>query len=248
MNSKLLSPFGKEFFSFPSDLKNEIREHPLVIIREQELNDQELIKLAASLSEKNGSLKEKVLHWDFGPVMTMKFDPQAENYLFSAESVPFHWDGAFYEEPQYLLFYCTESNGCGGETLFSHSTFLYHDIHSLYPNHTLTYQTEKKAHYGGQFSTLLYRDHPFHGEKIVRFAEKVETERNPVSLSIDGSEEQANTLYNDLSNRLYQSRYCYEHRWRKGDLLIADNFTLLHGRKALLANTSRSFKRLQILS
>ena len=99
-------------------------------------DDSSLIEYAASLSEKEGELKDKLLHWDFGPLMNMSYQTDATNYLFSAERVPYHWDGAFYQEPAALLFYCTESDGDGGETIFANTEKIWE---------SLTHEEKEKA-------------------------------------------------------------------------------------------------------
>lgn len=232
---------------FPNNLKELLNLDPLVVIKKQKLDDLELLSLAASISDREGELKDKVLHWDFGPIMNMHYQTEAQNYLFSEEKVPFHWDGAFHLEPRYLIFYCIKSEGEGGETLFSDSRKIYADVKNLYPNLTLTYQTEKKAHYGGVFTTDLYKEHPTLKCPIVRFAEIVETKKNPVSLVINSENVDKEIFYNDMTSRLYGDKYCYEHIWDSGDLLIVDNFIFLHGRKKLGRNLERSFKRVQVL-
>ncbi len=214
--------------------------------------DADLLAIAASISNREGELKDKILHWDFGPIMNMQFDEKASNYLFSSEVVPFHWDGAFYKVPQYLLFYCVESKGLGGETLFTNTELLWNDLSEAEKNECksvkLRYSTEKKAHYGGEIHLSLVQTHPETGKTILRMAEKVETALNPVALSIE-SEQVKNTdeFYKEMCRKLYDPKYLYEHQWKKGDLLICDNFTYLHGRRALKNNLLRSFKRIQIL-
>lgn len=203
-----------------------------------ELSTDELISRASSLGE--------LLHWDFGPVMTMRFDPGAQNYLFSDEAVPFHWDGAFYKEPRFLLFYCLESLGSGGETIFSDTTALWETLteeeKAICRGVTLTYKTEKKAHYGGEITVPLVQTHPVTGGTILRLAERVETEKNPVTLKIHGTSED---FFLSLVKRLHQGAHA--HRWEKGDLLLIDNFRFLHGRRPLGENKRRSFQRIQIL-
>ncbi len=202
------------------------------------LPENELLNLASSYGP--------LLHWDFGPVMTMKYQKDAANYLFSDEAVPFHWDGAFFKEPIYLLFHCLESEGSGGETTFVDTTKLWNALSSKEQNEclnvTLTYSTEKKAHYGGTITVPLVQKHPLTGETILRLAEKVETEKNPVTLRIDGA---SDDFYGRMTKKLYDNMIA--HSWEKGDLLIVDNYRYLHGRKALAGNMSRSFKRIQIL-
>ncbi len=237
----------KTFNSIPANLSIELQEHSIALIKNQFLNDNELLELAKKLSLKKGELKDKVLHWDFGPIMEMKAKPNATNYLFTEEKVPIHWDKAFFKEPQYLIFYCLQSEGVGGETLFCNSSLLYEDLKDNFPNLSLTYRTEKKAHYGGEFTTNLFCKHPNKFQNIVRFAEAVKTEKNPVELIINGTIENKENIYNQLVEFIYREKYLYEHIWQPNDLLIVDNFTFLHGRRELKKNLLRSFKRIQVL-
>lgn len=220
------------------------------ILKSQAFSDEELVHFAQGLSEQSGELKNKLLHWEFGPLMTMKYDVNAQNYLFSDENVPFHWDGAFYKEPSKLLFYCTDTEGEGGETLFTDTEKIWDDLtyseQEMCRKVTMIYSTNKVAHYGGEIRVPLVQTHPKTGKTIMRIAEKVETKLNPVKLEITGVEN-VDAFYAFLKEKLYNPKYLYQHSWEKGDVLICDNFTYLHGRRALGNNRSRSFKRIQIL-
>lgn len=222
----------------------------MYILKSQHFSDDQLVHFASTLSKKEGNLEDKLLHWDFGPLMTMTYSSDAKNYLFSDESVPFHWDGAFFKEPQLLLFYCTESDGTGGETLFCNTERVWKSLTPEEKNHfeniRLRYRTDKIAHYGGEIEVPLVQSHPFSGRTILRMAEKVTSKLNPVSLEITGTPEPEH-FYQSLVGKLYQPDFTYTHTWEKGDLVIIDNFTYLHGRKALNRNLKRSFKRIQIL-
>lgn len=210
----------------------------LTILRNLDLTDEMLLELGQPLGE--------ILHWEFGPILTMRYDAQAPNYLFSDEAVPFHWDGAFQREPRFLLFYCTESLGAGGETNFVDTETVWDLLSSDEKEEargvTLTYETEKLAHYGGKISVPLVQSHPVTGRTILRMAERVTSEKNPVTLSLEGAGEE---FYQRMVDRLYAKSV--SHSWEKGDLLLVDNFRYLHGRNPLGENRLRSFKRIQIL-
>jgi len=214
------------------------------------MNDEELLQHALKLSERAGTLKERLLHWDFGPIMQMKYDTRASNYLFSHEDVPFHWDGAFHQEPAKLLFYCVESSGTGGETLFTNTELLWDSLSAAERAECqavrLRYQTEKKAHYGGEINVPLVQHHPVTKRVILRLAEEVETHLNPVKLEVTGVSDPQG-FYQTMREKLYHTDFLVEHQWRTGDLLVCDNFTFLHGRRPLGQNLGRSFKRVQIL-
>ncbi|MDK2125474.1 TauD/TfdA dioxygenase family protein [Parachitinimonas caeni] len=222
----------------------------IALARHQEFSDQELLAYARSLSRQSGPLEQQLLHWDFGPIMHMHYQAEAANYLFSDECVPLHWDGAFFREPAALLFYCTETDGEGGDTIFSNTERLWEALSASEQAQcrqiSLKYTTEKKAHYGGEIHVSLVQTHPISGKTILRLAERVETAKNPVTLEIFGVAD-AQGFYQSMVEKLYQPRFVYQHRWQKGDLLICDNFTYLHGRRALGSNRSRAFKRVQIL-
>lgn len=210
------------------------------------LSDAELTELAEAFSDQP---ERKLLEWEFGHLMRMRLDPSAPNYLFSAEAVPLHWDGAFHEEPRYLLFFCDESSGAGGETVFvdTRAVLAAADAatRAAWEGVTLTYTTEKLAHYGGTFSTRVVRQHPYTGEAVLRFAEAVATEKNPVTVEVAGSEDPG--FYADLAARVTAPEHTLEHRWRSGDLVLVDNHAFLHGRRALGANTGRAFRRIQVM-
>ena len=222
----------------------------ITIIRDQLFSDEDLLLFAQGLSLQPGGVKEKILHWDFGPIMDMKFSREAPNYLFSSQKVPLHWDGAFYREPAHLLFYCTQTDGAGGETLFLNTELLWDSLNADEKAEcekiTLNYSTEKKAHYGGEITIPLVQKHPVTGKTILRIAQKVETTLNPVTLKILGSNNPSE-FYERMEQKLSDPRFLYTHEWKKGDVVICDNFTYLHGRAALGSNLSRSFKRVQIL-
>jgi alpha-ketoglutarate-dependent taurine dioxygenase len=230
-----------------SELKKAMTSEGLLLMEGLTLTDESLLSEATKLSSLEGSIDKKLLHWDFGPLMTMKFEKEAQNYLFSDERVPFHWDGAFHKEPLHLLFYCTESLGEGGETLFTDTEKLWQDLSAkekrLASQMKLIFKTEKKAHYGGEIVVPLKQVHPTRGTSILRVGEEVETKLNPVSVTVVGDE----NLYHELKVALYSKAYLYAHQWKKGDLLLCDNFTFLHGRNELKGNLKRSFKRIQIL-
>ena len=196
----------------------------------------------------------ELLHWGFGPVMEMREHPDAANYLFSNEAVPFHWDGAFHRVPSFLVFHCLEAPpaDAGGETLFADTTRLWREAdgrsRELWNRLTLTYETEKVAHYGGSITGPLVQRHPRRDRTILRYAEPVTTALNPVSLKVDGlSANERDSFVTAMGERLRDPRYCYRHRWEPGDFLIADNHALVHGRNAFTRGCSRHLRRIQIL-
>ena len=112
---------------------------------------------------------------------------------------------------------------------------------------TITYSTQKVVHYGGSFTSPMIVRHPTSGEKILRFAEPVE-DLNPVQLEIQGIATGERDLFlKDLRQRLYAANICLTHQWLTGDILLADNQRLLHGRRAFAEAARRQIRRVNIM-
>ena len=258
-----LAPFGIQF-----DLEREgleiltkervlevLENHQLLLVRGlPPLERETFLKYVLTLTPEKKKMEERLLHWDFGPVMELNVKQGAENYLFSHEAVPFHWDGAFHIEPSYLVFNCIHApeEKAGGETLFTNSEKIYQDLNASeldwLAKIQLTYKTEKKAHYGGEVTVPILQKHPKSHRPILRYPEDVETKLNPVSLEVKGRERLAPAEFKSwMKEKLYHSKYMYTHQWQKGDLLIADNFSTVHGRYSFLAAAERHIRRIQIL-
>ncbi|WP_166459740.1 TauD/TfdA dioxygenase family protein [Amycolatopsis pithecellobii] len=197
-----------------------------------------------------------VLKWDAGEVIDLVVQEKPKNYVFAAGDVPFHWDGAFAEEDiRFFFFQCLDvTPGVGGETVFSDTTAVYRDAddetRERWAQISMTYQTEKVVHYGGEVTERLVARHPGTGVPILRFAEPLSPEKykNPVFATahgIDGAE--ADEFAGTLAERLHRPEYCYHHDWRAGDLVIADNSALVHGRNAFTGPTKRHLQRVQVI-
>lgn len=250
MSTKLkkLTPLGIEITSDEcEEIKNHVIEHGVVVIRHHNIKTrQDFIDFGNQFGE--------ILEWDFGPVNELKVDQNAKNYLYSNEAVPFHWDGAFKLAPSLLLFHCLKAPdvASGGETLFTDTTKLYQALSAeekaLWQRVKLTYQTEKVVHYGGEVTTSLVASHPQTNEPILRFAEPVQTDKNPVSMQIDGlSDEEQQHFLSLIVNKIYDPQYCLAHQWQDNDILIADNHRLIHARKAFSAGGARHIRRIQLI-
>lgn len=239
----------------PIEFESSMMNHKIEIMRQAELQGLVLLKTKKKLSKDAWRDFCKpfgdFLLWDFGDVNELLIKEDSKNYLYSPEAVPMHWDGAFKAPPRWLMFYCAKSKGNGGETLFTDTQSVLSSIDAndldIMKNITLHYQTEKIVHYGGNFSCKMISKHPKTNDTVIRYAEPVETKLNPVSLSIEGlpKDEEA-AFINFIRDKLYHPKHCYTHEWEEGDIIIADNHRLLHGRNKIESNVSRHILRIQI--
>jgi alpha-ketoglutarate-dependent taurine dioxygenase len=211
-------------------------------------------RLDADALPKFGRLFGEVLEWDFGEVNDLRVEAGAGNYLYTNHEVPFHWDGAFVGRvPRYIIFQCESAppHGAGGETLFCDTRRMFEraaqDVRETWTRIAITYSTEKVVHYGGTFTSPLLARHPLSGEPVLRYAEPVD-DLNPVRLDIEGvADKDRKDFLLDMRRRLRDPEVCYAHTWREGDILIADNHALLHGRRAFEESAPRHIRRVNVL-
>ncbi len=255
--TRALSPFGLEVLTesrstsaeeIPTQtLKEWIAKDRYVLLRGFDpLSTESMTHLALTLG--------KTLEWEFGAVNELVAKPDAKNYIYTTGAVPFHWDGAFIGKiPHHILFSCEVAPPAdsGGETIFCDGARLLAgataEQRALWSTTSVTYSTDKVVHYGGAFTSPMIVPHPVSREETLRFAEPV-LDLNPVTLEIPGrTPQQRDALVAEMAKLLRKSEYCVAHQWLAGDVLIADNHALLHGRNAFVHAALRHIRRINIL-
>lgn len=237
----------EKLFELAFSFRKSILDNKVLVIKGSDpLSENEFEKLCQIISI---SPNRPFVSWDFGHILNLKNNKESENYIFSNEKVPLHWDGAFHEVPNILGFQCIQNTVDGGRTVFLDTTKILNDlcvnVKKDLNKEAISYETEKVAHYGGTISQKIIDTHPETGESVIRFSEEVQTSKNPVKRlvpkSILGSVEK-------LEYFLQMSKYRYLHNWEAGDMLFADNISLLHGREKIVQapNGKRHLRRLQI--
>lgn len=256
VSKRELHPFGLEVAavaqvevaSIPTQqIKDWIAAHRFVLFRGYApLSTESLMDLARTLGEP--------LEWEFGAINELVAKSDAKNYIYTTAAVPFHWDGAFVGKiPHYILFSCevAPASGSGGETIFCDGSRLLRGAlpaqRRLWSSTSITYRCERIVHYGGSFTSPMIVRHPESGEATLRFAEPVH-DLNPVTLDIPSSPPaQREALIAEMAQLLRDPQNCAQHAWRTGDVLIADNHALLHGRNAFVDASRRHIRRVNIL-
>lgn len=229
-----------------------IDKHAMLVFRGYSLlDDAQYIQFAKQFGP--------LLAWEFGEILELKIRTNPANHIFTAGRVELHWDGAFVgDRPHYNLFQCLQGSaeGAGGETLFVNTYEVLAKANSTQLEHwkkiTIDYQTEKKAHYGGRIQESLVSINPYNGEKVIRYIEPFNEDNeqiNPMQARIGAySNADSDQFLRDFTKRLYKDDVMYNHTWKTGDFLIADNSCLLHGRSRFRNNNAqRHIKRINIL-
>ncbi|MEV4318842.1 TauD/TfdA family dioxygenase [Actinocrispum sp. NPDC049592] len=200
----------------------------------------------------------KPMEWPFGTVLELVEHEDPADSVFSNGFLPFHWDGMYVSHiPEFQVFSCVEAPGGddGGRTVFADTTAILDGAgereRDLWSKITITYTIRQAAHYGGRAKSPLVVPHPAEGYPTIRFNEPMPKDEDVVNrseLTIEGVEpEDANHALAHLQAALYDPRYNYRHAWQEGDVVIANNYALLHTRERYRSHAPRHLRRIHIL-
>lgn len=197
--------------------------------------------------------------WPFGKVLELMERNNPEDHIFDNNYVPLHWDGMYRPQvPEFQLFHCVKSPnpGQGGRTTFSNTVSVLERapeaIRKLWERTTGHYQ-RKMEFYDSRTISPVVDTHPLRGFPVIRYNEPPSAGFghfvNPPILEFTGIDaaEQVE-LHHTLRAALYSPEHFYAHEWQEGDLVVADNFSLLHGREGFETKAPRHLRRVHVLS
>ena len=96
-------------------------------------------------------------------------------------------------------------------------------------------------------SDVIERGHrPRHVENQLRILHHVHAQEFSRAEPVEALPDQVRAFEQDLQARLHDPRFYYGHAWQQNDVVIADNFSLLHGREAFTARSARHLQRVHI--
>ncbi|GAA4703925.1 TauD/TfdA dioxygenase family protein [Phytohabitans rumicis] len=196
--------------------------------------------------------------WSFGPILELVEHEHPADGVFGNNWLPFHWDGMFLDRiPEFQVFQCiyAPGDGQGGRTVFSDTTLVLADLpadsRSVWEATEVVYTVAKKAHYGGLVRSPLVVPHPDRSFPTLRYHEPVPAEMaypNPVTLRYEGIRpDEVPRVEQTVREALYHPRHAYTHDWHTGDVVIADNYTLLHARESYTRHCNRHLRRVHVM-
>lgn len=197
--------------------------------------------------------------WPFGKVLDLIQQDNPEDHIFDNSYMPLHWDGMYRPQvPEYQIFQCVKAPNAeqGGRTTFSNTILALKnspkkDI-ELWEKVTGIYE-RKMEFYNSRTMAPIISKHPYKDYSVIRYNEPHLEEKgdfvNPPNMQFTGIPEQdIDTLHSSLRNALYDKNHFYAHEWQTGDIVINDNFSLLHGREMFFSHSQRHIRRVQVLS
>ncbi len=197
--------------------------------------------------------------WPFGKVLELVEQDNPEDHIFDSSYVPLHWDGMYRPQvPEYQIFHCVQAPPAdsGGRTTFSNTVLaLEHapsHVRSLWSKVTGVYHRKMEFYNSKTVSPIITR-HPQRDYPVIRYNEPpVETDKdfvNPPVLEFTGlNAEDLSEFHRSLQEALRAPSNFYAHEWHTGDIVISDNFTLLHGRESFVSKAPRHLRRVHVLS
>ncbi|HAU1319822.1 TPA: TauD/TfdA family dioxygenase [Legionella pneumophila] len=197
--------------------------------------------------------------WPFGKVLELIEQEDPEDHIFDHSYMPLHWDGMYRPQiPEYQIFHCVQAPlpGQGGRTTFSNTIlalqFATSEVRELWNKVTGTYQ-RKMEFYNSKTVSPIIAKHPQKDFAVIRYNEPPSEERghfvNPSDIEFTGiSQDELDFFHRSLEKALYSQDNFYAHEWQTGDIVIADNFSLLHGREGFVSKSPRHIQRVHVLS
>lgn len=197
--------------------------------------------------------------WPFGKVLELIQQDNPEDHIFDHSYVPLHWDGMYRPHvPEFQIFHCVKAPlpGHGGRTTFSNTLLaLKHtssEIKNTWKKVTGIYERKMEFYQSKTISPIISK-HPYQDFSVIRYNEPPSLNKghfvNPPSLEFTGVEgEELESFHQSLQQALYDPRHFYAHEWQARDIVIADNFSLLHGRESFVSKSPRHIQRVHILS
>lgn len=197
--------------------------------------------------------------WPFGKVLELIEQENPLDHIFDHNYVPLHWDGMYRPQvAEYQIFHCVQAPlaGQGGRTTFSNTILALKntstDLKNLWSKVTGTYE-RKMEFYSSKTISPIITKHPHRDFSVIRYNELPSKEKgrfiNPSDLEFTGiSDDEQDFFHKTLKEALYSDNNFYAHLWQTGDVVIADNFSLLHGREGYVSKSPRHLRRVHVLS
>lgn len=197
--------------------------------------------------------------WPFGKVLELIEQDNPEDHIFDHSYIPLHWDGMYRTQiPEFQIFHCVKAPlpWQGGRTTFSNTIlalkYASSESKKLWNKVTGIYQ-RKMTFYNSKTVSPIINKHPHKDFSVIRYSEPPSLDKghfvNPPELEFNGvSLDELESFHHSLKQALYAQSSFYAHEWQTRDVVIADNFSLLHGREAFVSQSPRHLQRVHILS
>ena len=152
-----------------------------------------------------------------------------------------HSDGSIYNKAMHLSIFAIETIPADGAATYF--TSLSKALDRL-PTEVREKLAHTQADYGKQYKPHpVIWPHPITGNEVLHISEGIRARFTDSKTGEHFSEEENLKMDNLLHDLLWEAGTFYEHRWKTGDLLIADNYAVAHYSRPSNSNTLRVLHR-----
>ena len=263
VNISAVKPFG--VIVQPNNANDDFRDLDVNALRKMVWSDRLLVLRGFRKLENPDNFPDycerwgNISVWPFGKVLELVERNNPEDHIFDNNYVPLHWDGMYRPQvPEFQLFQCVKAPlpGQGGRTTFSNTVKALENASEqtkeLWTKVTGNYH-RKMEFYDSKTIAPVIDTHPQRGFNVIRYNEPPSAGfgnfLNPPTLAFTGvNAEVIPVVHRSLREALYSTENFYAHEWQEGDVVVADNFSLLHGREAFETKAPRHLRRVHVLS
>lgn len=151
-------------------------------------------------------------------------------------AVPLHWDGLYQSHiPEFQVFACIDAAETGGNTVFTDTAAVIADAEPEQVEQWAAVTVTYRVRGSGRARVPVVALHPVHGEPTIRFHEPARDGGVPdyrPEHEFDGvAPDDVPDFLERLRLALHDRKHHYRHTWQEGDVVVADNHALLHGRE-----------------
>lgn len=237
-------------------IENLIHNYGFVVVRGAGVKDEDNL---LHFTEKFG----QPYIWQFGPVHKVKPHDKPDGFVHSLEGIPLHWDLSMLpldnplvaKDPHFtaksFVLYCKKAPLAGeGQTTLVDARNILATLDGAtrkeWEQLVLSYDTPF-TYFGGQAREYpLVTKHPTTGEKVLRYQEASDSELQKFITKVTHVGPDSAGIIKKINDLAYDESNIVEHVWRDGDIVIIDNYNVLHGRRPMSENSlSRELWRIQ---
>jgi taurine dioxygenase len=236
-------------------------EHGLLVFRDQQLEETDLVRFSRYFGELEIHVRKEYLSPAHPEVLLISNirDGERSIGILGDHEVGWHHDQIYLPQPALgSLLYGVELPASGGNTAFANLAMAYEAMPQerrqrlqalrgiqsyAYFNGTWSEPTSaEQSRRTPDISHPLVRTHPESGRKAI-YADPGMTR------AVEGlSEAASRSLLGELFAWCTRDEFVYEHRWRRGDVLMWDNACTMHRRGEFDPSSRRLMKRTTILA
>lgn len=231
-------------------LKEKLANHGLLVFHGQEPTEEQQIRFTRAFGETTGHPVPGIGGGDADmesgkEIFYLINDPEKENKLSKRGpgdgTLGWHTDLEYMPEPQvYSVLYGMEIPPEGGQTEWCNLTAAYDALDDETKERIQSWQVVRWFTRSiPQVSHPAVRTHPITGKKTLYVSPNL-------CRYVEGMDhEESKALILQLVEHATQPKFCYVHKWRKGDIIMWDNRCTLHRRHGFDVKERRVVRRSQ---